>query len=441
MSLPGELDAITVVRAPRRRRSSPTSASRTPRASAAPDGVMHEKGAVYRALDASGIAIVNADDARVARAADAHARERPSSPSAARASADVSPRGRASLDGADAGSTRRRSRRPGARSTVAAPAPRRGRRASTSRRRSRRRRPRPACSLPRRGHRARARDRAPRRSRDADAPRRGHRRPRRHLQREPRRACASLSRPLAEIAGDRRQRRRPRRDEGARRRTPSPSTWPSATSSPASRRRPRDRLRRPHLAGRSSVPPSSASRCVMAALDRGGRPRGRSPASRPGDAVLVKGSRSVGAERVVAALIEAWPVAGNSATSGVRMIYELLYPLRHSASWLGWLNVLRYVPFRVIAATMTAMLHLLRALAVVHPRAAEEADRRRSSATTGDPRGHLKKRGTPDDGRRAAPPRGARLDDALVRPPQRRSSSRRPRSPRATASSATSTTT
>ncbi|NOU29561.1 MAG: phospho-N-acetylmuramoyl-pentapeptide-transferase [Polyangiaceae bacterium] len=37
------------------------------------------------------------------------------------------------------------------------------------------------------------------------------------------------------------------------------------------------------------------------------------------------------------------------------MIYELLYPLRH-VSWLGWLNVLRYVPFRVIAATVTAML-------------------------------------------------------------------------------------
>jgi len=38
------------------------------------------------------------------------------------------------------------------------------------------------------------------------------------------------------------------------------------------------------------------------------------------------------------------------------MIYELLYPLRHDAGWLRWLNVLRYVPFRVIAATMTAML-------------------------------------------------------------------------------------
>ncbi len=38
------------------------------------------------------------------------------------------------------------------------------------------------------------------------------------------------------------------------------------------------------------------------------------------------------------------------------MIYELLYPLRHDAAWLRWLNVLRYVPFRVIAATITAML-------------------------------------------------------------------------------------
>jgi phospho-N-acetylmuramoyl-pentapeptide-transferase len=38
------------------------------------------------------------------------------------------------------------------------------------------------------------------------------------------------------------------------------------------------------------------------------------------------------------------------------MLYELLFPLRHDAPWLGWLNVLRYVPFRTIAATVTAML-------------------------------------------------------------------------------------
>jgi phospho-N-acetylmuramoyl-pentapeptide-transferase len=38
------------------------------------------------------------------------------------------------------------------------------------------------------------------------------------------------------------------------------------------------------------------------------------------------------------------------------MLYELLFPLRHDADWLGFLNVLRYVPFRTIAATVTAML-------------------------------------------------------------------------------------
>ena len=38
------------------------------------------------------------------------------------------------------------------------------------------------------------------------------------------------------------------------------------------------------------------------------------------------------------------------------MILELLFPLRHAVSWLGFLNVLRYVPFRIIASTMTAML-------------------------------------------------------------------------------------
>jgi phospho-N-acetylmuramoyl-pentapeptide-transferase len=38
------------------------------------------------------------------------------------------------------------------------------------------------------------------------------------------------------------------------------------------------------------------------------------------------------------------------------VLYELLFPLRHDSEWLGWLNVLRYVPFRTIAATVSAML-------------------------------------------------------------------------------------
>lgn len=38
------------------------------------------------------------------------------------------------------------------------------------------------------------------------------------------------------------------------------------------------------------------------------------------------------------------------------MLYELLFPLSTKYRWLGFLNVLRYIPFRVIAATITAML-------------------------------------------------------------------------------------
>jgi phospho-N-acetylmuramoyl-pentapeptide-transferase len=37
------------------------------------------------------------------------------------------------------------------------------------------------------------------------------------------------------------------------------------------------------------------------------------------------------------------------------LIYELLYPLSGKFGWAGVLNVLRYVPFRVIMATITAM--------------------------------------------------------------------------------------
>jgi phospho-N-acetylmuramoyl-pentapeptide-transferase len=37
------------------------------------------------------------------------------------------------------------------------------------------------------------------------------------------------------------------------------------------------------------------------------------------------------------------------------MFYEFLYPLRQEVEWLGWLNVLRYVPFRAMAAWLTAV--------------------------------------------------------------------------------------
>jgi phospho-N-acetylmuramoyl-pentapeptide-transferase len=38
------------------------------------------------------------------------------------------------------------------------------------------------------------------------------------------------------------------------------------------------------------------------------------------------------------------------------MIYELFYPLKFHYSGFSWLNVLRYIPFRTIMATITAML-------------------------------------------------------------------------------------
>ena len=38
------------------------------------------------------------------------------------------------------------------------------------------------------------------------------------------------------------------------------------------------------------------------------------------------------------------------------MIYELLYPLSNQFGWASVLNVLRYVPFRIIMSTLTAML-------------------------------------------------------------------------------------
>ena len=80
------------------------------------------------------------------------------------------------------------------------------------------------------------------------------------------------------------------------------------------------------------------------------------------------------------------------------MIYELLYPLRHSASWLGWLNVLRYVPFRVIMATMTAMFICF----AFSPWFIRALQRKQIGQVIRDegliPEAHIKKRGTPTMG-------------------------------------------
>jgi phospho-N-acetylmuramoyl-pentapeptide-transferase len=80
------------------------------------------------------------------------------------------------------------------------------------------------------------------------------------------------------------------------------------------------------------------------------------------------------------------------------MIYELLYPLRHSASWLGWLNVLRYVPFRVIAATITSMMICF----LLSPWFIRELQKKQIGQVVREegniPDSHLAKRGTPTMG-------------------------------------------
>jgi len=77
-------------------------------------------------------------------------------------------------------------------------------------------------------------------------------------------------------------------------------------------------------------------------------------------------------------------------------MYLLLYPLRGSASWLGWLNVLRYIPFRAIMATMTAMLMSF-ALGPWFIRQLQQKQIGQVVRSDG-PETHLVKRGTPTMG-------------------------------------------
>src|SRR5205823_3203665 len=82
-----------------------------------------------------------------------------------------------------------------------------------------------------------------------------------------------------------------------------------------------------------------------------------------------------------------------SARREARMIYELLYPLRHSAEWLGFLNVLRYIPFRAIAATITAMLMSF----VLAPWFIRELQKKQIGQVvrSDGPESHMSKAGTP----------------------------------------------
>ena len=78
------------------------------------------------------------------------------------------------------------------------------------------------------------------------------------------------------------------------------------------------------------------------------------------------------------------------------MLYELLYPLRLEADWLSWLNVLRYVPFRVIMGMLTAMFICF----ALSPWFIQRMQRRSVGQSVRDdgPETHFSKAGTPTMG-------------------------------------------
>ncbi len=78
------------------------------------------------------------------------------------------------------------------------------------------------------------------------------------------------------------------------------------------------------------------------------------------------------------------------------MIYYLLYPLRTWSPHLSWLNVLRYIPFRTIMATLTAMV-LAFAMGPWFIRRLQEKQIGQVVRDDG-PQSHLSKRGTPTMG-------------------------------------------
>lgn len=78
------------------------------------------------------------------------------------------------------------------------------------------------------------------------------------------------------------------------------------------------------------------------------------------------------------------------------MIYYLLYPLRTASAHLSWLNVLRYIPFRVIMATLSAMVMAF-AMGPWFIRRLQEKQIGQVVRDDG-PQTHLSKRGTPTMG-------------------------------------------
>jgi len=78
------------------------------------------------------------------------------------------------------------------------------------------------------------------------------------------------------------------------------------------------------------------------------------------------------------------------------MLYHLLYSIHDEAKWLNWLNVVRYIPFRIIAAWLTAMIICF----ALYPWFIRRLQERQIGQQIRDdgPERHLSKAGTPTMG-------------------------------------------
>ena len=218
------------------------------------------------------------------------------------------------------------------------------------------------------------------------------------LQRQPGAACAPRSRTLAELARARRRRvavlgemqelgavarARARRARRRGRRRPG--------SALADRRAAASRI------ARSTRAAARGRRGRRAPTTPRRRPRGRVERVPPGRRRARQGARAASAPSASSTALARDATEGErrcSTSSSTRS--------RHDAGWLGWLNVLRYVPFRIIAATHHGDAPLVRRSRLVHPRAPDASRSARSSASDGPETPQDQERHA-DDGRRAHP--------------------------------------